>query len=98
MRPSCQALPAAPAPASTSARVVAVVASSGDVERGVVFEGGVVCMGVAFRDVPVGAPGCDYLGRGIVDCGGAPVSDTAFMGLTSGWSVTIARTLARSAA
>jgi hypothetical protein len=38
-------------------------------------------MGVAFRELPGGAPG-DYLSRTIVDCRGAP-TDTAFMGLTS---------------
>jgi hypothetical protein len=42
-----------------------------------------VFMGVAFRELPGGAPGGDYFSRGIVDCGGAPVADTAFMGLTS---------------
>jgi hypothetical protein len=29
------------------------------------------------------APSCDYLSRAIVDGGGAPTADTAFMGLTS---------------
>jgi hypothetical protein len=41
-----------------------------------------------------GAPGGDYLSRGIVDCRGAP-TDTAFMGLTSCRRITIANTLAR---
>ena len=41
-----------------------------------------------------GAPGGDYLSRGIVDCRGAP-TDTAFMGLTSCRRITIAKTLAR---
>jgi hypothetical protein len=50
-------------------------------------------MGVAFRELPGGAPG-DYLSRGIVDCRGAP-TDTAFKGLTSCRRVTIAKTLAR---
>ena len=31
----------------------------------------------------IGAPGSDYLRRGIVGCGGAPIADTAYMGLTS---------------
>jgi hypothetical protein len=40
-------------------------------------------MGVAFREVPSGAPGDGYLSRTIVDGRGAPIADTAFMGLTS---------------
>ena len=44
-----------------------------------------------------GAPSRDYLSRAIVDCGGAPNADTAFMGLTSCSSVTIIKTLARPA-
>ena len=30
-----------------------------------------------------GPPSGDYLSRAIVDCGGAPIADTADMGLTS---------------
>src|SRR5271166_5765985 len=59
--------------------------------RGV--EEGVVFMGVAFRELPAGAPG-DYLSRAIVDCRGAPVTDTAIMGLTSCEWITTAGTLA----
>ena len=44
------------------------------VEKGVVF------MGVAFRELPGGRSGGDYLSRAIVDCRGAPTVDTAFMG------------------
>jgi len=52
-------------------------------------------MGVAFRELPRGrSPGGDYLSRAIVDCGGAPTPDTAFMGLTSCRRVTIAAKLA----
>jgi hypothetical protein len=40
-------------------------------------------MGVAFREMPGGAPGGDYFSRVIVGCRGAPITDTAFMGLTS---------------
>src|SRR3954451_6837868 len=58
------------------------------VEKGVVF------MGVAFRELPGGAPGGDYLSRAIVDCRGAPTTDTAFMGLTSRRWITIAGTVA----
>ena len=42
-----------------------------------------VFMGVAFRELPVGAPSCDYLSRAIVPCRGAPTADPAYMGLTS---------------
>ena len=52
-------------------------------------------MGVAFRELPGGAPGVDYLSRAIVDCRGAPTADTAFMGLTSCRWITIAGTIAR---
>jgi hypothetical protein len=52
-------------------------------------------MGVAFRELPGGAPGGDYFSRAIVDCRGAPFADTAFMGLTSCCWITIAQTLAR---
>ena len=41
-----------------------------------------------------GAPGGDYLSRAIVDCSGAPTTDTAFMGLTSCRWITIAKMLA----
>jgi hypothetical protein len=50
-------------------------------------------MGVAFRELPIGAPGGDYLSRAIVDCRGAP-TDIAFTGLTSCRWITIAGTLA----
>jgi len=49
--------------------------------RGV--EEGVVFMGVAFRELPSGAPSGDYLSRAVVVCGGAPTADPACMGLTS---------------
>ena len=42
-----------------------------------------------------GAPGGDYLSRAIVDCSGAPDTDTAFMGLTSRRRVTVTGTIAR---
>src|SRR6188472_2668874 len=58
-------------------------------------EEGVVFMGVASRDCLAGAPGGDYPSRAIVKCSGAPIADTAFMGLTSCRWITIARTLAR---
>jgi len=47
-----------------------------------------------FANCLAGAPGGDYLSRAIVDCGGAPTPDTAFMGLTSCRRVTIAAKLA----
>jgi hypothetical protein len=50
MTPISQAFPADPAPPRTSARSPAV---AGGVEEGVVF------MGVAFRELPLGAPGGD---------------------------------------
>jgi hypothetical protein len=46
-----------------------------------------------FANCLAGAPGGDYLSRAIVDRGGAPTADTAFMGLTSCRRVTIAGTL-----
>ena len=46
-------------------------------------------MGGAFRELPGGAPGGDYLSRAIVDCRGAPSADTAFMGPTSCRLITI---------
>ena len=58
MRPSSHALPAAPPPASTRARSLAVVASGVPSACGLVV--GVVFMGVAFRELPVGAPSRDY--------------------------------------
>ena len=57
-------------------------------------EEGVVSMGVAVRELRGGRSRGDYLGRAIVDCGGAPTVDTAFMGLTSCRRITIAKTLA----
>ncbi len=48
-----------------------------------------------FANCLAGAPGSDYLSRGIVDFRGAPTADTAFMGLTSYRRVTISETLAR---
>jgi hypothetical protein len=48
-----------------------------------------------FANCMAGAPGGDYLSRAIVKCSGAPIADTAFMGLTSCRWITIARTLAR---
>ena len=41
-----------------------------------------------------GPPSGDYLSRPIVDCGGAPIADTADMGLTSCVEIAIAETLA----
>ena len=114
MRPSSHALPAAPPPARTRARLfelpaclaastcwsgigqfpcrgVRVTAMPSEVVvelmRGV--EEGVVFMGVAFRGLPVGAPNCDYLSRAILPCRGAPITDTAYMGLTSCRWITI---------
>jgi hypothetical protein len=76
-------------PSEVSAGLVRGVEEEGVEEEGVVF------MGVAFRGLPSGAPGGDYLSRAIVDCGGAPITDTAFMGLTScGW-ITITGMIAR---
>ena len=42
-----------------------------------------------FADCLSGAPGGDYLSRAIVPCRGAPITDTAFMGLTSCRWITI---------
>jgi hypothetical protein len=36
-----------------------------------------------FADCLPGAPSCDYLSRAILPCRGAPITDTAYMGLTS---------------
>ena len=36
-----------------------------------------------FAGCPSSTPSGDYLSRAIVDCGGAPIADTAYMGLTS---------------
>ena len=47
-----------------------------------------------FANCLAGAPGSDYLSRGIVDCRGAPTADTAFMGLTSCRWITITGTIA----
>jgi hypothetical protein len=47
-----------------------------------------------FANCLAGAPGGDYLSRGIVDCRGAPTADTAFMGLTSCRWITITGTIA----
>jgi hypothetical protein len=52
-------------------------------------------MGVAFRELRVGAPGGDYFSRAIVDCQGAPIVDTAFMGLTSWRLITMVSTVTR---
>jgi hypothetical protein len=105
MRPICHALPAAPPPARTKARLPAppaglmasacwlglgqlpcpgVPAAAMPSEVGVelmcgVGEG-VVFTGVAFRGCLSGAPSRDYLSRAIMPCGGAPITDTAFMG------------------
>jgi hypothetical protein len=49
--------------------------------RGV--EEGVVFTGAPFAGCLSGAPTGDYLSRAIVDGGGAPITDTAFMGPTS---------------
>src|SRR4051794_19455735 len=51
-------------------------------------------MGVAFRELPGGAPGGDYLSRAIVHCREAPITDAAFMGLTSRRRITIGGTIA----
>src|SRR3954453_20804706 len=51
-------------------------------------------MGVAFRELPGGAPDCDYLSRAIVHCREAPITDAAFMGLTSRRRITIGGTIA----
>src|SRR5271157_5260032 len=119
MRPISHALPAAPAPARTKARLpeapAGLVASTFWLDLGQLpcpgvpstampsevielmcgVEEGVVFMGVAFRGCLSGAPSCDYLSRAIMPCGGAPITDTAFMGLTSSRWITIASTLAR---
>jgi hypothetical protein len=50
---------------------------------------GVVFMGAAFRGLLPGAPDCDYFSRAIVPGKGAPITDTAYMGLTSCRSITI---------
>jgi hypothetical protein len=42
-----------------------------------------------FADCLSGAPSCDYLSRAIVPCRGAPITDTAYMGLTSCRWITI---------
>ena len=47
-----------------------------------------------FANFLAGAPGSDYLSRGIVDCRGAPTADAAFMGLTSCRWITISGTIA----
>src|ERR1700722_5466353 len=52
MRPSCHALPAAPPPARTKARLSELPAWVIELMRGA--EEGVVFMGVAFRGLPVG--------------------------------------------
>jgi hypothetical protein len=52
-------------------------------------------MGVAFRELRGGAPGGDYVSRALVDCRGAPIVDTAFMGLTSWGCITIVATITR---
>jgi len=44
-----------------------------------------------------GAPGGDYLSRVIVHCRGAPITDTAFMGLTSCRWITITGMIAGGA-
>ena len=120
MRPISHALPAAPAPARTKARLseapAGLMASTCWLDLGQLpcpgvpstampsevvvelmcgVEEGVVFMGVAFRGCLSGAPSCDYLSRAIMPCGGAPITDTAFMGLTSCRWITIASTLAR---
>jgi hypothetical protein len=51
-----------------------------------------------FANCLYGAPGSDYLCRGIVDSGGAPIADTAFMGLTSCRLITITGKLPRQPA
>ena len=68
-----------------SGRGVRVTAMAPEVvvERMRGVEEGVVFMGVAFRELPCGTPGDDYFSRATVDFGGAPITDTAFMGLTS---------------
>jgi hypothetical protein len=60
-------------------------------------EEGVVFMGVAFRELPGGRSGGDYLSRAIVDCKGAPMRILRSLGLTSCRWITIAGTLARPA-
>jgi hypothetical protein len=80
---------------SPSVKVSSAIPSEAVVEVKCRVEEGVVFMGVAFRELPVGAPGGDYLSRAIVDCRGAPTADTAFMGLTSCRWITIAGKLAR---
>ena len=42
-----------------------------------------------FADCLSSAPNCDYLSRTIVPCRGAPITDTAYMGLTSCRWITI---------
>jgi hypothetical protein len=49
-----------------------------------------------FANCLLGAPGGDYLSRAIVNCKGAPTTDTAFMGLTSCRLITITGMLTRA--
>jgi hypothetical protein len=42
-----------------------------------------------FADCLSGAPNCDYLSRAILPCRRAPITDTAYMGLTSCRWITI---------
>src|SRR5215218_7397465 len=110
MTPINHALPVDPPPPRTNARspaagarLVAPTCGWSDLGRSEAIvevtcrgEEGVVLMGAASRELPGGAlPGRDYLSRAIVNCGGAPTADTAFMGLTSCRWITVAGTIAR---
>src|SRR5215472_2389820 len=119
MSPSSHALPAAPPPARTKARLVELparlVASACwpgigqfpcrgvrvtampsevvvELMRGV--EEGVVFMGVAFRELPVGRSQSRLPQPRDRGLRGAPTADTAYMGLTSCRQITTSGTLA----
>ncbi|GAA4405729.1 hypothetical protein GCM10023147_49020 [Tsukamurella soli] len=81
--PISHALPVEPPPPSTNARSPVECREMECREVDWRGEEDVVFMGVAFRDRLSGAPDVDYDSRAIVNCGGAPTADTAFMGLTS---------------
>ena len=93
--PISQALPVDPPPPRTSARSPAAGCSggrrppSGDVPG---EEGDVRSWESPFANCVAGAPSGDWPSRAIVDCRGAPATDTAFMGVTSCRRITIAGT------
>src|ERR1700722_10453971 len=80
MRPSCHALPAAPPPARTRARLPELPELMCGVEKD---EEGVVFMGVAFRGLPLGRSRWRLPQSRDRALQGAPITDTAHMGLTS---------------